>query len=282
MSSDNRLMLALIASLLLHGVVLMLHFQFPETSRRLQNKALDIILVNARSERAPNDAQALAQTNLDGGGNTDEDRRVKTNLPPKKTTDQGSELERRQQRVRELEAKQQKLLARNDSVHAIKPTNSQARDKTRPMQSFDGMDLAESARAMARMQGEISQSISEYNKRPRRKFIGARTREMRFARYIEDWRQKVERVGTLNYPSEAKGKLYGTLLLTVSIRADGSVANVHIDRSSGHKILDNAARRIIQLAAPYAKFPPEISQDTDIVDITRVWYFTTSDQFATK
>ena len=103
--------------------------------------------------------------------------------------------------------------------------------------------------------------------------------EYRFARYVEDWRQKVERVGNLNYPEAARQlKLYGNLILTVSIRADGSVEKVVVDRSSGHKVLDAAATRIVEMAAPYAPFPADIRRDTDILDITRTWTFARGDE----
>jgi protein TonB len=144
------------------------------------------------------------------------------------------------------------------------------------------LGLVEAARAMARLEGEINKTVDEYSKRPRKRFIGARAEEYRFAQYIEDWRQKVERVGTLNYPDAARGKLYGSLVLTVSINADGSVGRIDINRSSGHKLLDDAARRIVQMAGPYAAFPPDIRKDTDILEVTRTWYFTQGDSLETK
>ena len=104
-----------------------------------------------------------------------------------------------------------------------------------------------------------------------------RAEEYRFARYIEDWRAKVERLGTLNYPEAARGKLYGSLVLTVALTADGAVKGIEINRSSGHKILDEAARRIVQMGSPYAVFPAEIRRDTDILEITRTWFFTQGD-----
>ena len=113
---------------------------------------------------------------------------------------------------------------------------------------------------------------------PRRAVGKRRAQEYRFAQYVEDWRQKVERVGTLNYPDAARGKLYGSLLLSVSIRADGSVDKVGVQRSSGHKVLDEAAVRIVKMAAPYAPFPPDIRKDYDIVEITRTWKFERSDR----
>ena len=135
---------------------------------------------------------------------------------------------------------------------------------------------------MARLEGEISKDVDEYNKRPRKKFIGARTEEYHFAPYLDAWREKVQRIGTLNYPEAARGKIYGSLILTVAINADGSVGRIDINRSSGHKVLDDAARRIVQMASPYAAFPPEIRKDTDILEITRTWYFTQGNNLETK
>ncbi len=135
---------------------------------------------------------------------------------------------------------------------------------------------------MARFEGEIARDLDEYNKRPRKKNIGTRVEEYRFAQYVEDWRNKVERVGTLNYPEAAKGKLFGSLILSVTIRSDGSVDKIIIDRPSGHRILDEAARRIVQMAAPYAVFPPDIRRDYEILEITRTLTFTNSNLLDAK
>ena len=121
----------------------------------------------------------------------------------------------------------------------------------------------------------------DYAARPRKKFIGARAGEYRFAQYVEDWRQKIERVGTLNYPPAARGKMYGSLLLSISIGANGTVRHVEIQRSSGNKILDDAAVRIVQLASPFAAFPESIRKDTDEIVITRTWRFTNADMVKT-
>ena len=113
--------------------------------------------------------------------------------------------------------------------------------------------------------------------------MGASAEEYRFARYVEDWRLKVERIGNLNYPEAARmNKLYGNLILTVSIRADGSVEKVVIDRTSGQRVLDAAASRIVEMAAPYSPFPPDIKRDTDILDITRTWTFRRGDELSSE
>jgi len=277
----QRLWMAIAVSMAIHSLLLALHFKFPDASRAMREQALDIILVNAKSARKPVDKQALAQANLDGGGNTDENRRARTPLPPTQQQTAGAEIEQMQRRMKELESQQQQLIAQARSVRATAVANN-GQDQPSPSPAINGLDLAETARAMARLEGEIGKNVDEYSKRPRKKFVGARAEEYRFAQYIEDWRQKVERVGTLNYPEAARGKLYGALILTVSINADGSVGRIDINRSSGHKILDDAARRIVQMASPYAAFPPDIRRDTDIIEVTRTWYFTQGDSLETK
>jgi periplasmic protein TonB len=128
---------------------------------------------------------------------------------------------------------------------------------------------------IARLEAQVSKEYNAYQKLPRRRFIGARTQEYRFAQYVEDWRIKVERIGNLNYPEAARQQhVFGSLVLTVSIRADGHLDDVEVDRSSGKSLLDAAAKRIVRLAAPYAPFPPDIRKDTDILSITRTWTFT--------
>jgi protein TonB len=278
-SNNRRLQVAIAVSLAVHALLMMLHFSFPESSKAMREKALDIVLVNARSASKPTDPQALAQANLDGGGNTDENRRIKTPLPPTQQQTTGTEIERMQRRVRELEVAQQKMLTEAKTARAVAAARNAAEQPV-PTPTVSGIDLAESARAMARLEGEINKNVDEYNKRPRKKFIGTRTEEYRFAQYIENWRQKVERLGTLNYPEAARGKLYGSLVMTVSINYDGSLGRIDVNRSSGYKVLDEAARRIVQMASPYAPFPPDIRRDTDILEITRTWYFTQGDQLS--
>ena len=277
-SADARLKIALSISLLIHAIVLVVHFSFPNDERSEKDKPLEVVLVNSKTRERPQDAQALAQANLDGGGNTDENRRAKTPLPVSRQQKDGSQLESSQQRVRELEAKQRMLIAQARSP-AKATTQPDARE-VQPNQppEVSGLDLASSAMAMARLQAQIERQYDEYNKRPRKKFIGARTEEYRFAQYVEDWRSKVERIGTLNYPDTARGKLYGSLVLTVIVRADGSIDAIEVNRSSGHKVLDDAARRIVQMAGPYAAFPPDIRRDTDVLEITRTWFFTRDEQ----
>jgi periplasmic protein TonB len=274
---ERNLTLALIASTLVHAVLLSIHFKLPEMISKASENALEVILVNSKSQSKPQKAQAKAQNNLDGGGNTEEDRRAKTPLPPTKRDVTGDELVETKRRIAELEAQSQQMLTQLNSKYKVNTTKPKNEVMPPAVPSLNGSDLAETQLAIARIEGQIAKQLEDYNQRPRKKFIGARTEEYRFAQYVENWRQKIERVGNLNYPAAARGKAYGSLILTVIIRASGDVERVEINRSSGNQILDNAARRIVLLAAPYAAFPAAISRDTDVLEITRTWTFTNSD-----
>jgi len=150
---------------------------------------------------------------------------------------------------------------------------------------IDTGELMQRSLEIARLEAQTSRDYETYQKRPKRKFVGARTQEYRFARYVEDWRIKVERIGNLNYPEAAKrDQLYGNLQLTVGIKSDGSLESVEINRPSGKKVLDEAAIRIVKLAGQngFAPFPPDISRDTDILHITRTWAFTRADELTSE
>jgi len=276
----RNLTLALGASLLLHAALLAIRFTPPDFLDKARERALDVILVNSKSKAKPDKAQAKAQTNLDGGGNTDEDRRAKTPLPPSARTKEGNQLIEAKRRVAELEAQAQLQMTRLKSERSVASEKSKVNPVPAPEPNISGADLASSALAIARLEGQIARQMEEYNQRPRKKFIGARVEEYRFAAYVEDWRLKVQRIGNLNYPAAAKGRLYGSLVLTVVIKANGDLERVEVSRSSGQRLLDDAARRIVQMAAPYAVFPESIRRDTDLLEITRTWTFTKEDRLS--
>jgi len=275
----------LLFSVLAHAVLLTLHFTVPAFKTPPSAAYLEVVLVNSKSASKPLKADALAQANLDGGGNTEADRRAKSPLPNLNRPDANPAVAQQEQRVVQLEQQARRLLLQAKSKHQVE----QATDTTRPQRDSEAAvkpnatELVQRSLDAARLEAQISRDWDNYQKLPRRKYIGARTQEYRFARYVEDWRMKVEKVGNLNYPEAARQqKLYGQLQLTVSIRANGQVESVEINRSSGHKVLDAAAKRIVELAGPYAPLPEDIRKDTDILSITRTWIFTSADQLASE
>jgi periplasmic protein TonB len=244
---------------------------------RSTDPPVEIILVNAKSDTAPGKVEALAQNNLDGGGANDAGSRTSP-LPNSFEMRDGDSLEAARKNVQQLEEEQKKLLATLHESLQLRPTP--VRD-TSAQQPQNGSADEETSEQLARAQAEIAKQISDYQKRPRKHHFMPSASEYRFARYVEDWRARVEKIGNENYPNDARGRFYGALRMTVAIRKDGSVADAMIDQSSGLQVLDRAARRIVQLAGPYPPFPPEIARDTDILEITRTWIFT-NDQLATR
>jgi periplasmic protein TonB len=281
---EQRALHAAIAlSIALHGVLLAVHFQVPEMLRwKSANAPLEVVLVNAKTRERPVAADVLAQANLDRGGNVDQRRRAKTSLPITEPPKPGKDLSQSQRRVHELEAQQQRLLAQAREASARVPVQAPKAPAQVEAMKPTGRDLADLSLAAMRLQAQIDKQVEEYQKRPRKKFIGARAAEYRFAQYEEDWRTKVERVGSINYPAEARGKYYGNLRLTVTIRPDGTVESIDLDRSSGLKILDAAAFKIVRMAMPFAAFPPDIRRDTDLLIITRTWFFGQGDKIWTE
>ncbi|HTP62463.1 MAG TPA: TonB family protein [Burkholderiales bacterium] len=278
------LVVSVAVSIFLHAILLTVHFRFPDAlSWKSDSQPLEVVLVNSKTRDKPERARALAQANLDGGGNSDARLRATSPLPTTNPRDPGRDLAETRRRQRELEAEQQRLLAQTRAARSSVQADAQGRDPSEdPTPQVTGRDMADRALAMLNLQAQIARQTQAYQERPRKRFIGANAREYRFAQYEEDWRAKIERVGTLNYPAEARGKLYGKLQLTVTIRPDGSVDSIELNRSSGLKILDAAAHRIVQLAAPFAAFPDSIRKDTDLLVITRTWFFAEGDKIWTE
>jgi protein TonB len=269
-----RIALALMASFALHGIALSTQFTLVNP-RHFEDLTppMEVVLVNAKTREAPLNPDVLAQVDLAGGGNVDEDRRAKSPLPYKSQPEVES-VEAAQARVKQLEEQARQLLTQIKS-----PASVEAAPQSAPRREVDSADLMAQASEAAKLQAQISRNWEEYQKRPRRESIGANAKSYAFARYVEDWAAKVERIGNLNYPEAARRqRIYGSLVLTVSIFADGRLEKVEIYKSSRSQVLDQAAIRIVELASPYAPFSREMREKADIIYITRNWPFTRSDQ----
>jgi len=275
----NRLVgYALGISIAIHLVVLAIRFQ-PFDLNKMFNREppLEVALVNAKSTTKPTKADILAQANLDGGGNTDANRRAKTPLPVLPKDSQTTELTVATQKVQTLEQQTKELMTRLKSAPTA-PAVQKATEASEPKDLPTSSELMQRTLEAARLEAQIAKDMDAYQKRPKRRFVGARAEEYRFARYVEDWRLRIEKIGNQNYPEAARElKLYGHLLLTVSIRADGTIESIAVNKSSGHRVLDAAAVKIVEMSAPFAPFPPDVKRDTDILHITRTWTFAKGD-----
>jgi protein TonB len=281
---DNRLFTGMVGfSMLVHVLVIVLVRFHPVDPRTLFNSApLDIVLVNAHSTRAPLKADQLAQANLDGGGNTDQaNLHIKTPLPSQQIEQNSPELNVASRRVVEEEARQSRLLSQLESSTHL--ANDPAKPLTQPNDKGQVTDeQRRQASEIQRQEGEIAREIEAYQSKPHKAFVGARTKGVVEAHYVDDWRNKIERIGTLNYPTDGRGqRLSGRLMVTVEIRSDGSLVAVEVNRSSGNRELDEAALRIVRQAAPFPRLPVGIvdaaGKPADILAITRAWTFARGD-----
>jgi len=263
---ENRfLFLATGISVLAHGALLAVNFIAPAPVKvQPTDPGLEVILVNAKHAKAPLKAEALAQANLDGGGNVDKGR-AKSPLPDMRKMETGDSVKATQRRVAELEQQQQNLLtrARQSNFNAALVT-----DKDKPDPTRTGADLLETSKAIARTAAEITQRIEDENKRPRKTFITPSTQEVGYAMYYKAMQKRVEEIGTLNFPQVNGRKLYGELVIYIPIFQDGTIyqkdGGVRIEKSSGNAELDKAALAIVRRAAPFGRFPPNmLSSDKD-------------------
>jgi protein TonB len=278
-SVHDRFGVSLFGSVLVHIVVILgLSFTLPKL-RHLQGlPTLEITLVQTSSTLTPKDPEFLAQANQDGGGLTDTPDIARNPFPVREITDKQrdalSVLSVPQARVN-TQREVTELMTQSDprKTRALPPKPDKKEPRIDPLNP-GLIERAEMHEERARLNAEISRTWSELQKRPRRKFLNARTQEYQYAAYMDAWRAKVERIGNLNYPEEAKRRrLTGNLVLDVALNPDGSLSAVGVRRSSGHKLLDDAAVRIVELAAPFAPFPPELRAETDILHMTRTWKF---------
>jgi len=281
--TSTPFVIALATSILVHGIMLNVRFAFSNANLlKSPNNALEVVLVNSKSATRPIKADVLAQANLDGGGNTDEERRAKTPLAVPEKDNEAKNETTMTRKVRKLEEKAKSLLTQIKAKKIVEQTPQETPAEQAPSEPAP-VDVVEKSLQMARLEAQIARRMEAYQQRPKRQFIGARAQEYRFALYVDNWREKVERIGNLNYPEEAKTKkVYGRLTLTVAIKDDGTIERVDVNKSSGHKVLDEAAKRIVFLAAPFARFPEDIAKDTDILEITRTWTFTREDQMVSE
>ena len=277
---ENRtLSIAFTASVLVHGALLAVRFVAPDSFQfKPMDPGLEVILVNAKHDRAPVKAEALAQSNLDGGGNADAGR-SKSPLPDMRKSEDGDGMKAIQRRIEELEKQQQRMQAQ---ISKKSPLVTSAKDQVKPKENQShGTDAAESAREILRREAEIHKRIEDENKRPKKTFISPSTREVGYAMYFDSVRQRIEKIGTLNFPQKDGRKIYGELTMSISIFQDGQIytkdrdEGITVERSSGNPALDEAAKRIVRRAAPFGAFAKNMrSSDKD-----DVWVMTTRFKF---
>jgi protein TonB len=263
---NRSLSIAIAVSVVLHAALLAVRFVAPDSFRFAPtDPGLEVILVNAKSDKKPLKAEALAQANLDGGGNADSGR-AKSPLPDLRRSEDGTSAKAAQKRIAELESMQRKLMdsMKPNSRFATSSGPQTETPRDVPLQTETG-DFIENAKAIARKEAEIARQIEDYNKRPKKTQITPSTREVGYAAYYKSMQDRIEKIGTLNFPQKDGKKMYGELVVYIPVFQDGSIyekdGGPRVERSSGNAALDLEAIRIVRRSAPFGRFPLKMRSD---------------------
>lgn len=286
-STGERLVTTLFFAVLLHGIVILGIGFSGEDARESAGSTLEITLVNTSSEELPDDADYLADASQRGSGNTREHVRPQAALssPDVTALDGAPDAADVENRLREQDGRDNpealertRRTSAEEQVVTQADSPQQALSETAPPQATNERVLV--ARLMT-PGNQLTQPVNDANQQPqarsdnlREKVVAVNTRESLYARYLDEWRRQVERVGNANYPDAARREgLEGSLMLEVSLNSDGTIRNLVVRRKSSHPLLDEAALRILRLAAPFPPFTAEMRAETDVLRFAWVWRF---------
>ncbi len=280
-TAADRMGLTLFLAAALHGLVILgVGFAPPERAPQAP-KALDVVLVQQKTDEAPEEADYLSNADAAGGGQSETAERPRAPVSAPEPSAQAGlapapleagapepQPQRPQPVVTQREAERKQA--------ADEPSDEPTEQQRRKEQPVDY-----EAR-VARLTQEIDNAKQEYAQRPRKTFVTARTRQSPAARYMHEWVESIERTGNANYPEAARREgISGALVLVVALKADGTLTDIQVRASSGRQVLDEAAMRIVRQAAPFEPFDQELRQHTDVLYITRTWEFTSSNELDT-
>ena len=313
---QDRIGLTISIAILIHALIVFGISFTKEDRPSTRINTMEIVLINQETKK-PEESNVLAQKNLEGGGETEEVLEPSTSIKPNLSKSSEQIIEQpniQDQLLQNYDIETSKteipeiLDINKENIETIATENIEneiidlVSEKQKPDFVYEKLDETNTEKKIAKKTPppiiptsdellsnsfeiassniEVRREMIEKTKRPRKKFISASTKEYEYAAYMDAWRRKVERVGNLNYPEEAKElNLSGSLQLDVALNKDGTINQITIRRSSGEKVLDDAAIRIVELAAPYAKFPKNIENQIDILHILRTWQFINNKSF---
>ena len=284
-TSADRLGLTLFFAIVVHALIILgITFAAPDTKPVDDQPTLEIILATNPSTRKITDPDFLAQTHQEGGGT--QETRHRPAAPPAVLTTPDNPLTGAAPVNKSSGATKQSAAPMPTQITTLhnpqQQTTPEIMPSSIPAETPSAADMMMRSREIARLSAELSASMQAYARRPKHRFISARTAEFRDAAYMAAWQAKIEMIGNLNYPEEARRRnISGNLLLDVAIDHAGNVDSISVRRSSGHKLLDDAAIRIVRLAAPFGPLPPEMRKETDILHIIRTWQFLDNNRLVT-
>ena len=266
----STLQIALGVSIALHALLLTVRFIDPERFNRVfEDTPLEVILVNAKTSERPDKAQAIAQASLAGGGEAAKGRATSP-LPYSALTSIGDDLEEAQRKMDQMLEQQTQLMAQVRQQLAILPQP----DPRKASESTAQGQQEERRRQLVKLLAEIEKRINEENARPRKRYISPATREEAYAIYYDGLRRKVEDKGTQNFPEQGGKKLYGELIMILTVNHDGRVLETEVVQGSGNRLLDRRAEAIARAAGPFGHFGPAMRAKADQIAVVSRFKFT--------
>jgi protein TonB len=274
----GTLQLALGVSVLLHALLLAVRWVDPaQFDRIFQDTPLEVILVNSKANERPDQANAIAQFSLAGGGELDKGRATSP-LPPSALTDFGDPAEETQRKIESMQAQQMQLLTQLKRQLAEMPPPIVARLAQTPAQ----VEREEKRLQLMSILAEIEKRINAENERPKKRYISPATREEVYALYYDRLRRKIESQGTTAFPALAGQKLYGELTMALTVNFNGQLLATEVMQTSGNLTLDRQAQRIALRSAPFGKFTPEMRRQADQIVVVSRFTFTRDDTLQTQ
>ena len=280
MKSPSTLQIALGVSLAAHAALLAVRFVDPERFNRVfQDTPLEVILVNSKSDQQPDEAKAIAQASLAGGGEFDKGRATSP-LPPSALVKVGEaeEDENEQRQVESVKEQQAELLLQaKRELAALPPPDLIAPASTRAQ-----IELEERRKQLVKLLAEIEKTLNEESAKPNKRYISPATREEAYAVYYDALRRRIEEKGTLNFPQTAGKKLYGELTMTMTVNSDGRVLDTAVVQSSGNPVLDRQAQVIVRGTGPFERFSEAMRRKADQIVVVSSFNFGRDDSLETR
>lgn len=268
--SLTPLQIALGVSIALHAVLLSVRFIAPEQFNRVfEDTPLEVILVNAQTQTAPDKAQAIAQAALAGGGEAAQGR-ASSPMPYSAFTALGDDFEDRQRQLDAMQEQQTVLLTQlRQQVSALPAFDPRVQSQNQELEQQQ-----EKRKQLVKLLAEIEKRINEENARPKKRYISPATREAVYAIYYDALRRKVEDKGTENFPEQGGRKLYGELTMVLTVNHDGRVLATEVVQGSGNALLDQRAQAIARAAGPFGHFGPGMRAKADQIAVVSRFKFT--------
>jgi len=274
-------------SALCHAIVILgISFKLPDIAAvENTDNTLDVVLVNSSNNEAPTDAETVSNTDNQGGGRDEKEASTPIPYKPVNASPVESIKMTAEVKTRTTLAPDQLVTGTQSAVQIERSKPDENAVKIEQQQTGRDKITTKSQRQLERERliAKINQSIEDYQKRPTKEYLSPTTAKHEAAKYLDDWRKRVEVVGNANYPVQAKAKsLSGTLILTVEINRNGTIHSIQVNNPSPHKILNDSAMRFVRDASPFSSFPDEIDSNTDILVITRAFHFLSNNRLSSS